>query len=178
MKFHPHISGSRISSPTNPLNNLSVSHITSHHPRTMQNLRSWWLRKLDACLVSQGFRHRWSKVTMKHHRVVFLWVFPKLGVPQNGWFRMENPIKMGDLGGTTIFGNTPMGKGMVINQFYNSRVLWIPTIRILFIQQKDSHHEVHEYVPAQGTHDYAILMLPPVLKLSGWPPNVCNYNVT
>ena len=21
-----------------------------------------------------------------------IWVFPKIGVPQNGWFRMENPI--------------------------------------------------------------------------------------
>ena len=28
-----------------------------------------------------------------------MWVFPKIGVPQNGWFRMENPIKMDDLGG-------------------------------------------------------------------------------
>ena len=30
------------------------------------------------------------------------WVFPKIGVPQNGWFIVENPIKMDDL----IFGNT------------------------------------------------------------------------
>ena len=35
------------------------------------------------------------------------WVFPKIGVPQNGWFIMEIPIKMDDLGGKpTIFGNT------------------------------------------------------------------------
>ena len=26
------------------------------------------------------------------------WVFPKIGVPQNVWFIMENPIKMDDLG--------------------------------------------------------------------------------
>ena len=25
-------------------------------------------------------------------------MFPKIGVPSNGWFTMENPIKMDDLG--------------------------------------------------------------------------------
>ena len=41
-------------------------------------------------------------------RCVFMWRVPKIGVPQNGWFIMENPIKMDDLGGKpTIFGNPP-----------------------------------------------------------------------
>ena len=49
--------------------------------------------------------------TMEHMgRYIYIWGFPGMGVPQNGWFIRKNPTKMDDLGDplfqeTTIYIN-------------------------------------------------------------------------
>ena len=56
---------------------------------------------------------------------ILLWVFSKakIVVPQNGWFIMENPIKIGWFGGTTIFGNIPsVTLAIIIKCLFGGRI--------------------------------------------------------
>ena len=50
-------------------------------------------RKILIFLACNSISPSWSSSVIKQ----FIWVFPKIGIPQIGWFILENPIEMDDL---------------------------------------------------------------------------------
>ena len=56
-----------------------------------------------------AWRSSWYLGSMDYFTII--WVFPKIGVPQNGWFIMDNPetlLKWMILGGPPLFLETPI----------------------------------------------------------------------
>ena len=53
----------------------------------------------DACTSWHGKPSNNSELRFFLKNPLNMWVLPKIGVPQNGWFIRENPIRIDDLGG-------------------------------------------------------------------------------
>ena len=57
-------------------------------------------------VANEGFKLGF-RLGFPTQNVKYIWMFPKIWVPQNGWFIMENSIKMDDLG-VPLFLETPI----------------------------------------------------------------------
>ena len=66
--------------------------------------------------VSIECRH-WSSMFCRCFDFWTYWGFPRMGVPNNGWFIGENLLKMDDLGVPPIFGNLHMSNDI-------SKLVW------------------------------------------------------
>ena len=92
---------------------LKLRDLLANNPTNMQPLLvkassifpSWCLNQPNMLVKLDQF----PKVRGENKKniwVATIWVFPKIGVPPKWMVKiMENPIKMGWFGGTTIFGN-------------------------------------------------------------------------
>ena len=90
------------------------------------------LQPTATCQIS-GDWSSWSSC----HSSKLIWLFPKIGIPQNGWFIMENPIRIGFFwGGTPIFGNIHLdschfhGHGVITKAYSRGFVRWGEVFRV------------------------------------------------
>ena len=67
-----------------------------------------------------------------------MWRFPKMGLPQNWWFILENSIKMDDFGVPTFLGN------LRVHTIY-TYILLLYIMIILF------NYQIFSYIPSPTT---------------------------
>ena len=84
---------------------------------------------------------------------MFMWVFPKIGVPQNGWFIMENPMNKWMILGVPLFLETPMFHFLLISHLGGLYIVHLlclmlrssrvksPTKKQVFVQMTQRHRK-------------------------------------
>ena len=104
-----------------------------------------------------------------------IWVIPKIGIPQNGWFIMENPIKMNHLG-VPLFSETPIWMELlecmwcIANLFFSAHTLYNMGPKNSFNPSEKYYIVKLEIFPKEGWTWKIFELPPPSPTISGDGP--------